>query len=75
MKELVIDVGIDSMDPYTEEIGEFLAKVQLKSGKKLTIAEIGEQDLRSYHNQKIECLIGVGGVDVIDTTLNPNAAK
>ena len=38
MEVLVKDVGIDSMDPYTEEIGEFWVKIQLKSSKKLTIA-------------------------------------
>ena len=72
MEVLVIDAGIDSMDPYTEEIGEFWVKVQLKSGKKLTITEIGKFDPRPYSNQKIEVLIGAGGVEVIDTTLNPD---
>lgn len=72
MEVLIIDVGIDSMDTYTEEIGEFWVKIQLKSGKQLTIAEIGEPDLRPYLNQKIKCLIGAGGVEVIDTTLNPD---
>lgn len=72
MEVLVINVGIDSMDTYTEEISEFLVRIQLKSGKKLTIAEIGEFDLRPYKNQKIEVLIGAGGVEVIDTKLNPD---
>ncbi len=72
MEVLIIDVGIDSMDPYTEEIGEFWVKIQLKSGKNLIITEIGEPDLRPYLNQKIKCLIGAGGEDVIDTTLNPD---
>jgi len=72
MEVLLKDVGIEGMDPYSEDVYEYSVVLQLESGKKITIGEYSGEDLNPYIGKKIKCLIGLGGVEVIDISLNPN---
>lgn len=68
MEIIIKSVGIGAKHEGFIPYFHILAK--LRSGKEITLFD-DKYDLRNYINQKIECLVSVNSVDLVDLEQNP----